>query len=251
MSPQQPRNVGGRPGVKPAPISYPTWKATECPPLELSVIQLADWIGITRARVNQYVQRGILYRVNSKIPTDHPGNKEWLLDRDGYEKNELQAPGRAPGTSPKKPPANKYALPGEESAAGNDGLDTVDWDTVLDAIAQMDLSKLSNAAVQKIQRIESAYKTRVEHQAKRGKLIDRTLVATVLGRMYQIDSDQIKPLGAKLAPAIGGMCGVEDTATLLQIEKHVDEETHRILSHIKRLMDDFLIGVGAEPVGDV
>lgn len=131
---------------------------------------------------------------------------------------------------------------------GSAGLDTIDWDVVLEAVSRMDLSQLSNAAVQKIQRIEAAYKTRVEHQTKRGKLIDRTLVATVLGRLYQIDSDQIKPLGAKVAPMVGGLCGVEDVATLLKIEQLVDEETHRILQHVKRLMDDFLIGIGAEPV---
>lgn len=249
MSDKPHHKAGGRPGSKPAPMTLKEWKAAGCPPLQLSVIQAAEWAGISRARVNDYVKRGILHRENSKIPTDHPGNQEWLLDRDGFERNELQAPGRKPGTpSPQR--RGYVAPPPADPDTPPDALDTIDWDVVLDAISRMDLSKLSNAAVQKIQRIEAAYKTRVEHQAKRGKLIDRTLVQTVLGRMYQIDSDQIKPLGAKLAPAIGGMCGVEDTATLLLIEKHVDEETHRILSHIKRLMDDFLIGVGAQPVED-
>ena len=243
-------NAGGRPSSKPAPMTLQEWNAAGCPPLQLSVIQAAEWAGISRARVNQYVTRGILHRVNSKIPTDHAGNKEWLLDRDGFERNELQAPGRPPGTPSHTRIGYVPPPPPDTDTPTADALDTIDWDVVLDAISRMDLSKLSNAAVQKIQRIEAAYKTRVEHQTKRGKLIDRSLVSTVMGRLYKIDSDQIKPLGAKLAPAIGGLCGVEDTATLLQIEKAVDEETHRILSHVKRLMDDFLIGLGAHPVED-
>lgn len=221
-------------------------------------MQVAEWAGISRARTNWHVTRGNLYRddAKKKIPTSHAGNRAWLLDRIGFERNELQAPGRPKGSpSPLRAPSifdpPGYERPTRTPAApadSSDSLDTFDWDAVMDALAANDMSKLSSAAVQKVQRLEQAAKTRVEHQAKRGLLIERRLVSSVLGRLYQVDSDQIKPLGAKVAPEIGALCGVEDTATLLEIEQLIDQNTHRILSHIKRMMDDFLVGVGTAPL---
>jgi hypothetical protein len=112
----------------------------------------------------------------------------------------------------------------------------------------MDMSMLTGADVQKVARLESALKTRVEREAKRGQLIERKLVQTVFGRLYQIDSNQLKTLGAKLAPDIAGEMGIEDTGSLLRIEQKIDEEVSKMLAHIKRLIDDFLVGIGGEAV---
>jgi hypothetical protein len=144
---------------------------------------------------------------------------------------------------PAPPPRKKKDSDETDFALGG-----LDLDAVLEAISQMDMSMLTGADVQKVARLESALKTRVEREAKRGQLIERKLVQTVFGRLYQIDSNQLKTLGAKLAPDIAGEMGIEDTGSLLRIEQKIDEEVSKMLAHIKRLIDDFLVGIGGEAV---
>jgi hypothetical protein len=123
-------------------------------------------------------------------------------------------------------------------------------EVVLDAISRMDLTALPSAAVQKVARLESAFKTRVERETKQGLLIERRLVSTVFARLYQIDTNELRTIGAKVAPDVAAELGVEDPATQLRIEKRIDDEILKVMAHSKRLMDDFLVTVGAAPIPD-
>jgi len=55
-------------------------------------------------------------------------------------------------------------------------------------------------------------------------------------------------LGARLAPAIAGVFGVDDAEMILKVEQMVDIETMKVKAHIKRLLHDFLVGQGAEGI---
>ena len=221
------------------------------PPLVLSIGQVAKWVvpSLSLQRVNFLINRGDIFRENKVIRTDHPRNKEWFATRiDAAE------PVRPPGSKgyqvpePPEAPAGVWPPPPPKRQYQNQESEGLDIETILDAISSGTLGGLTGADVQKVARLESALKTRVEREAKRGLLVERKLVQTVFGRLFMIDSNQWKTLGAKLAPDLGGEFGIEDAAALLRIEQKIDSEVSRILSHVKRLLDDFLVGIDAEPV---
>lgn len=240
-------------------MTYAEWKAAGCPPLLLSVKHVSEWCNISVMQANNYCKDGRLFRYpdgpsKSKIPTDDAKNLEWLLNRDGFEKNELQSPGRptkqpAAPKAPRAPaaPRNKYVIEGDDEPVVYP-CDVLDTELLLDALHNLDFSQISAQAVQKVARIETALKTRADREAKRGLLIERVLVSTVFARLYQVDTNELRTIGAKVAPDVAAELGVEDPETILKIEKRIDDEVLKVLSHIKRLMDDFLVGVGGEPV---
>lgn len=235
-----------RPTPPPIPYKYPEWIAAGRPALEVSTQQLAEWLvpPLTKQRINDFCKRGDLFREKGKINTAHKRNADWLIAREG---NAHQP--KPPGRWPRAPKSDAPAPPPPVYRPSTDTeFNSIDLEVILEAISQQDLSKLNGADVQKIQRMESALKTRVEREHKRGLLIERSLVQTVFGRLYQIDSNQLKTLGAKLAPDLAGEFGIEDAAALLSVEQKIDTEVNKILSHIKHLLDDFLQQIGGQPV---
>lgn len=244
----------GRKPAEPAPMTFLQWKGSGCPPLVLTVAHVAAWCNTSIMTVNKACLAGHLLRADAKIRTDEPVNMAWLLDRGGQPGWDVTSAGRprkdgapnaprslgrlsTPAASP-MPPAT-----GEEYVN-----DTLTLDLVLDALNTHDFSKLPGPAVQKMQRLEAALKTRVDREAKRGGLIDRNLVSVVFAKRYQIDTNQLRPLAAKVAPDLAAELGVEDPETVLKIEKRLDDEISRILTHVKRLMDDFLKGIGTATI---
>lgn len=241
-------------------MTFEEWVIASYPPLSMSVKQVAMWLGMTAQHINSYCKRGLLVRdYHSQIKTDHPENLAWFINRVGADvRPKAGGRGRFDNTVESKPKPAKVKpapTPGREwgdkeprwitNPGGDSG--EVDLETILDALNNLDLNKLPGAHVQKIQRLESALKTRVERMQKRGQLIDRALVSTVFGRLYQIHSNEFRTLGAKLAPSVGGELGVENPEALLRIEQYIDDEVIGILSHVKRVFDKFLQDVGAEP----
>ena len=247
--------MGGRPKQTLPELSYPEWVKAGMPPLKLSVGQIAKWVvpSLSLQRVNFLINRGDLYRENKFIHTDHPRNREWFATRidapepvrpPGSKGYQTPPPAEQPAAAPHEmwpPPPPKRQYENRES----EGLDI---EVILEAINAGTLGGLTGADVQKVARLEAALKTRVEREAKRGLLVERKLVQTVFGRLYMVDSNQWRTLGAKLAPDIGGEFGIEDAGALLRVEQKIDAEVTRILSHVKRLLDDFLVNIGAEPV---
>lgn len=234
----------GRPALSPPPITYQDWLAAGCQPeLHMSTMQLGAWVTptLSKMRVNTLCNEGQLVRENSKIHTHHPTNLAWLKSRIGAGEPPRVGgrPPRTGGIARRHTAAPTMILP--PSGEGSQ----LDLELILHTIYERcDVSALSNADVQKVQRLESAEKIRVERMAKRGQLIDRAVIATVFAKLWQIDSNQLKTLGAKLAPKIAGKFGIEDAGSILGIERVMDEEIARILSHIKRLLDDALVGMG-------
>jgi hypothetical protein len=95
---------------------------------------------------------------------------------------------------------------------------------------------------------ESALKVEVERNKARGVLIKRDLVQRVFAKLYTIDSNELKPLGDKLAPEIAAIFESDDPKLILKVNKKIEKEIFRSLGHIKRLMNDFLIKIGTEGI---
>lgn len=226
-------------------MTYPDWITAGRPAMELSVKQFAAWIvpPVTAQYVNNCCKNNALKREGEgygcKIHVTDPVNFNWIKARDGVEPHMRSAVRRQPGAPPAAP------LPGGRSGGMSDEEgNSLDLESILEAIERLDLSRLPAAAVQKIARLESALKTRVERMAKRQALIDRALVAQVFAKLYQIDTNELLTLGAKVTPIIAAEFGIEEPESMLRIEKAVDQEQRKILTHVKRLLDDFLKSVG-------
>lgn len=173
---------------------------------------------VSRQRVNDFCKRGTLVREKRLIDTDHPTNAKWLEER-------KTAP------DPPKPPG-RWLTPTTDEEELTDALSVL--------LATQDIRTLDHGTVQKVQRIESALKTRVDRQNKRGELIDRSLVQMVLGKIYQVDVQQFRMLGAKLSPDLCGLMGVDDPVIQLMVEQRIEGEILKSLEHIKRIINEFL-----------
>lgn len=226
---------------------------------KLSVQQYAALAGCSRQRVNELILDGRLVRgSDKKMDTDAPLNAQFLKDR---------AAARGAGINGQAPPANKGAswrsgtaedvrnkikehYEGTKSEAGNgynfsmdnpeDILSNIDADEVLSRLSSVDIRNLSPADVGKVARLESALKTRVERQKKRGELIDRTIVQNVFGKLHTIDVNEWRTLGARLAPDIASIAQVDEPEKILQIERAVDDEVIKVLTHVKYTLGEFL-----------
>ena len=127
--------------LKPPPYTYPEWLKAGCPPLGLSVAQLAKWLEppIARQRVNVFVQEGRLIREGKVIRTDHPVNLAFLRGREGAETHH-RSPGsqgadgeakkQAQGIWPEPPPRRVYQNHETEGLV----IASLDMDAILDAI---------------------------------------------------------------------------------------------------------------------
>ena len=189
---------------------------------------------VTRQRINDLCNRGDLLREGMYIDTEHPKNASWLEARKG-----CPAPPKPPGrwggvAQPTKPQEEPVFT--DESAS----------DALTRLLTASNIQNMNLADVQKVRTIESALKTRVEREHKRRDLIERVLVRTVFGRLYQIDTQELRTIGSKLAAEIAGKLGVDDPAVILDVEQRIDGEILKSLAHIKRVLNDFLASIGSD-----
>lgn len=217
---------------------------------------------ITKQRIYQLIERGDLVMTGKKIDTEHPVNAAWLAARQsappppkgggrwpaGSTHNERCGPGSnllPPGPrDPSKPPTPpRHQIPVDPSDPLTGGLDA---EEVLAHMSTLDIRRFNKVDIDKLKNLEGMLKIRVERQHKRRELIERSLVQTVFGRLYQIDSNELRVLGARLAPDVAGLLGVDDPEKVLAVEQRIDAEVLKVLAHIQRLLHDYLTAWGAE-----
>jgi hypothetical protein len=228
-------------------------------PLKLSVAQFADAQEpkITRQRVNELVVRGDLIRGDDrKIDVTHPVNSAWLASRKGCPPP-TTPPGRwakpAAPAAPTPRPAGHVptaAVPPPPASAETYINDENATDALTRLLSATNIQTMTLADVQKVRQIETALKTRVEREHKRRDLIERSLVRTVFGRIYQVESQEMKTLGGKLAPDVAGLMGIDDPTIQLMVEQRIDGEILKSLAHVKRIINDFLTNMDTGVIGD-
>ncbi|MCK4958707.1 MAG: hypothetical protein KAT00_04895 [Planctomycetes bacterium] len=91
--------------------------------------------------------------------------------------------------------------------------------------------------------LANAEKTEMEVKIKMKDLISRELVSRAFRKLYTIDSTEWRGLGPRLAPDIMALCEMEDPTKEVEISDRIEREVFRTLSHIKRVINEFLAEV--------
>lgn len=195
---------------------------------------------LTKQRVYQLIKRGDLEKTGKKIDPNHPTNAAWLAAREGIS----HQPKSVGPTKEKREEIKKQRASAGPPPVGEDDIETFDAEGVLEHLATLDIRKLPKADIEKMKTLEAALKTRVERQHKRRELIERSMVAAVFGKLYQVDTNHLRPLGATLAPEVAGLLGSEEPASILAVEKLIDEKIMRVLGHIKEILHSALVSWG-------
>jgi hypothetical protein len=196
----------------------------------VSQSKFATLAGVTRQSISSAIKNGSLTkRPDGKLDTNNPVNS-------GY----LQL--RAEKTKPRPTPPPPDTKPDE-------GVDTSPVTHVsledLANIANIEsLEAFSKSSIDRLKTIEQVKQLQTKVMKERGLLIDRALVKKVFSQIYTIDVNEFRTLAPNAAPEIGAAVGVDDDATLLQIEEIINSGVFSILEHVKRIIDDFLNEVG-------
>lgn len=105
---------------------------------------------------------------------------------------------------------------------------------------------------------EQIEEKKIKNAQKRGDLIEKKLVELLFGKMYQIDVDQIKPLGLDLSPKIiaivneknkekaqevGKLLKVSDQETVKQIESILNSGEQEIKTRVISVCEDTSAGI--------
>lgn len=149
-----------------------------------------------------------------------------------------------------------------------DGLDPALQEILLHGIG--DNKKVSLDAMKSLEQIKTQIQDRL---SKRNLLIDRVLVRELLGRLWSVDTTELRTLFIRMAPMVAALVqnGVEhiikenptykDNPILLKVNEFVNstefmqdintagtEEVMKILAHSKRIINEFLDEMGSTPM---
>lgn len=107
----------------------------------------------------------------------------------------------------------------------------------------IDITKVTAQEIKKLKDLESARKSAEDRRKSRGKLIERSLVKFVLGKIYTIEVNQIKPIADKVPSRIAAIFENDDSEKILAVSQLLTEEHTKALKHIKYTIDKFLAGL--------
>ncbi|MCP4748090.1 MAG: hypothetical protein GY874_18430 [Desulfobacteraceae bacterium] len=111
-----------------------------------------------------------------------------------------------------------------------------------------DIERLDKKSVERLKTIEQVLSIRQKRAADRGKLIERDTVARVFAELYTIDVNEFRTMGPSLAAPIASAAGVDDPEKILKIEQIIEEAVFKILKHVKRVTNNFLLSIDAEQI---
>ena len=107
-------------------------------------------------------------------------------------------------------------------------------------------SSTSRQGVELRKALAAAEKTEMEVKIKMKDLISRELVSRAFRKLYTIDSTEWRGLGPRVAPDIMALCEMEDPTKEVEISDRIEREVFRTLSHIKRVINEFLAEVESD-----
>ena len=105
---------------------------------------------------------------------------------------------------------------------------------------EIDISQYSQSDIKKLKDLEAAKKSAQERKKNRGDLIDRKLVTTILGKIYTIEVNQIKPIADKSPSKIAAIFEDEDPDKILKVSQILSSDIAQALNHIKHSVERFL-----------
>lgn len=104
----------------------------------------------------------------------------------------------------------------------------------------LNLNDLSATDIKKMKDLEAAKKSMQERMKSRGELIERNLVKAVLGRVYTVEVNQIKPVADKAPAKIAAIFENDDSEKILAVSQLLSKELGKALEHIQHVLDKFL-----------
>jgi hypothetical protein len=193
---------------------------------QINKSQFAKLAGVSRNAIGKAVTAGAVICINGKIDIDHPTNKAYLqIDRNPKKKETSKII-----KTPEKPypgKKGKVADKPEKEKAKKNG--TKIRNTI--SLPPGHMSK-TDADIARLQVVTA--KEKVNLAQKMETLILRESVGKLFGGMHSVVLNYFFPLGDRLTPIIGGICGVSDPKDLLKIKTVIDKEVMRGLSEFKR-----------------
>ena len=96
----------------------------------------------------------------------------------------------------------------------------------------------------------SVRKQELDIKKQRMELIDKIFVRKVFSKLYNIDVNEWRTLGANLAPEIAAAAGIDEPAMILRIEKIIEAGVFDILGSVKIVFAKFLKEMKAEQLDD-
>ena len=94
--------------------------------------------------------------------------------------------------------------------------------------------------------LANAEKAEMEVKIKMKDLISRELASRVFRKIYTIDSTEWRGLGPRVAPDIMAICKIEDPTKEVEISDLIERQVFRTLSHVQRVINEFLENVESE-----
>jgi hypothetical protein len=199
--------------------------------------------GISRKSVSSAVARGDVTFVDEggeiKIDLQSDLTKNYMakFKENNVKKGKRRVPKQAE-PEPDEP---------EKEEQGQAPLPNVDLDA-LAGILGANAHNLDRATLDRLKAIEQIRAIKQKTDQARLKLIDRALVAQAFAKIYAVDVNEFRTLGANISPVVGSIAGVDRPDLLLQIEQAVNAEVFKVLGHVKRIINDFLKSVEAEKI---
>lgn len=223
-----------------------------------------------------------LSKKKKKTGTSKAGNKV-------KKKAPAAGKGKSKGVEEKKSDAENGAGSGisasemEPPGDGDQGIlsygQDLDLDTIPPELLKIfangigDNKKVNLDSLKVLEEIKSKIQDRKQ---KRSRLVERDLVREFCGKLWVVDTTELKPLGIRFAPDIASLVQkavevirneepeykaspilsrvnefVNSTDFMRSINEIATGEVMKTLEHIKRIMDEFLQEMGSEPMEDL
>ncbi len=208
-------------------------------------------VGITRQAINEVVRSGKIPLVGegrgSKVDLDNEVVKKYITETKERHKSEngletervvhdetveagrelvkLLLTKSKPGMSDIPLPGNHKPInpdPSDRSSFGVEGKFTK---------TEMEIKKM-DIQIQQM---------KVKTDKDRNELISRELLKRVFSKLYAVDQNEFKTLSDKITPEIAAIAQVSDMKKQNQINELIQDECGKILKHIKRILNDFLV----------
>lgn len=194
--------------------------------------KFAKHAGVSRAAITMACQAGTLViRPDDKLDTDNPVNKDYIIRNKNKNKKSKNKPSQAAKSPPSEPEIENFTLPSED----------MDFDEL-----SRYLEALSQSSAEKLKTISQIRQLQVKTKKERQELISRKLISKIFAKLYMIDVNEWRTLGANLAPEIAAIAAIDDDETIIKVGEAIEKEVFIVLQHVKRLVNDFLKTIKAK-----
>lgn len=194
--------------------------------------------GFTKQAVARAVRLGqVAIDADGNVIPEHAATLAWLANaREGNRHRAMKrknAPPAAVNLPPSPAPDARAPVRQVDAAGPSDARGIMSMD-------RSDVEKIK--VVAQIKQIEQ------KTQIQRGDFIRRDMTTRVFAKIFAINQSEFVPLASKMAVEAASICGVDDEGKIRAIREFGETECWKIISHCKRLINDFFDEIESEPI---